>query len=69
MQKIIVTVSGGVAQGVEGVPPGVEVEIRDYDNGKVDDDALTDEDGGPYSPDLYTGGHGGSHPSRSPHSN
>jgi hypothetical protein len=30
--RIIVTVSGGNVQDVEGVPEGVEVMVRDYDN-------------------------------------
>lgn len=33
MEKVIIEVSGGVASLVSA-PDGVEVEIRDYDNGK-----------------------------------
>ncbi len=38
--RITVTVSGGNVQDVEGVPQGVEVVIRDYDN-------ATEKDGEP----------------------
>jgi hypothetical protein len=30
--RIIVTISGGNVQDVEGIPKGVEVMVRDYDN-------------------------------------
>jgi len=31
MEKIIITVSGGLVQNIDGVPLGVKVEIHDYD--------------------------------------
>ena len=44
--RIIVTVSGGVVQNVEGVPPGVVVEVRDYDvMGCDEEDLIKDENG------------------------
>ena len=43
--QVVITVSGGVAE-VEACPPGVTVELRDYDNGKefpgVGEDGVTD---------------------------
>jgi hypothetical protein len=30
-RKVVVTVSGGLIQDIEGIPPGVEIEVRDYD--------------------------------------
>jgi len=37
MNKITITVEGGCVQGVEGIPPGVVVEIHDYDFEDQDD--------------------------------
>ena len=31
MKQILVTVDGGIIQDVEGIPPGYELVIRDYD--------------------------------------
>lgn len=31
MEKIIVTVQGGLVQDVSGIPKGIEVEVRDFD--------------------------------------
>jgi hypothetical protein len=50
---LIVTVVGGVVQDVTGIPPGVTVEVRDYDNGETDALALVDAKGDRYSPDTY----------------
>jgi hypothetical protein len=36
MQTITVNVRGGVVQDVTGVPPGVAVEVRDYDTEDVE---------------------------------
>lgn len=40
---IVVTVAGGNVQGVDGIPPGAVVEIRDYDEGEGVDRSLSDE--------------------------
>lgn len=37
MNKIIITVEGGCVQGVEGIPPGVVLEIHDHDFEDKDD--------------------------------
>jgi hypothetical protein len=38
-------VSGGVVQDVEGIPPGIEVKIIDYDGDDDGDFETTDEHG------------------------
>ena len=49
MDRIIVRVEGGMVQSVEGVPPGVIVEVRDYDTDGLGDEELeTDDDGIPH---------------------
>ena len=49
MDRIIVRVEGGMVQSVEGIPPGVIVEVRDYDTDGLDDEELeTDDDGIPH---------------------
>jgi hypothetical protein len=45
MHTIIIRVSGGVVQDVEGVPPGVEVKVIDYDGDDDGDFETTDEHG------------------------
>lgn len=49
--KIIVTVEGGLVQGIEGVPAGVVVEVRDYDvDSTTQPERLcTDQDGAKYA--------------------
>jgi hypothetical protein len=36
MNTIIVHVDGGVVQDIEGIPPGIEVHVRDYDTDWAD---------------------------------
>ena len=43
-KEVVVTVSGGVVQDVE-VPPGVNVEVRDYDNAEGVDEGDLDKGG------------------------
>jgi len=53
---IVVTVQGGAAQGVENVPPGVTVEVHDYDlQGDEETGIETDADGNRYRLDTYAG--------------
>jgi hypothetical protein len=46
--EVIVTVRGGVAEIVPPIPPGVIVEIRDYDVDKTDRGLSTDFEGEKY---------------------
>ena len=41
-KRIIVSVSGGLITDVSGVPPGVVVEVRDYDVEQGDIDMLNE---------------------------
>ncbi len=41
--RVIITILGGVAQAEE-IPDGIEVEIRDYDNGEEIDTTNPDND-------------------------
>lgn len=43
MKTVVVTIDGGVIQGVE-VPPGVRVVIYDYDTEGVDQDDVEYDD-------------------------
>jgi len=47
-ERIVVVVSGGVVQDVVGVPPGVVVEVHDYDTDGSDESLGIDEEGYPY---------------------
>ena len=49
---VIVTVRGGVAD-VAFIPKGVNVLIRDYDNGRDDPEATIDNEGESYSEQTY----------------
>jgi hypothetical protein len=42
MEKIIVTVQGGLVQAIERIPAGVEIEVRDFDTdeGPEEDDRV-----------------------------
>lgn len=54
MNRIIVTVSGGVAEVVQStIPEGIEVEIRDYDQdgGTVD---VKEDDYGRYVESIWS---------------
>jgi hypothetical protein len=46
--RIVVVVSGGVVQDVLGVPPGIVVELHDYDTDGTDESLGIDEEGYPY---------------------
>jgi len=39
MNKIIITVDGGIIENIENVPEGVVVEVRDFDTEGIDDDS------------------------------
>lgn len=53
MQSITVIVKGGIVETVEGVPAGVEVRVRDYDQVQADDSAEIDENGRPYTEAVW----------------
>jgi len=54
--SIVVTVEGGVVQNVDNVPPGVTVEVHDYDlQGDEDTRVETDADGNRYRLGTYAG--------------
>jgi len=42
MNKIIITIEGGIIQDITGIPFGVEVEVVDYDI-ETDDDEISIE--------------------------
>lgn len=44
-REIIVTVDGGVVQDIQGIPPGIVVEVRDYDCEGTDETTTKDADG------------------------
>jgi hypothetical protein len=47
--KMIITVEGGLIQDIQGIPYGLEVEVRDYDIDHTENEALKeDEDGNKY---------------------
>ncbi len=52
---ITVTVDGGLIQDIDGIPPGVAVEVRDYDLEGNDTDVLADNDGNEYFRGLWGG--------------
>jgi hypothetical protein len=56
MNTIIVHVDGGVIQDIEGIPPGVEVHVRDYDTDGAEpwQQCLINEHGRPYTLAIYT---------------
>jgi len=58
VDTIVLEVEGGVVHLVKGIPPGVEVEIRDYDTegcSRAEEKALPeDEDGRKYFCTLWT---------------
>lgn len=39
--KIIITVDGGLIQDIENIPPGIQVEIHDFDTEGADDSEIT----------------------------
>ena len=55
MKKVIIYLRGGDIQGASDVPPGFEVEVRDYDTDGTDQMVKRDEDGNAYLP-LVIGG-------------
>jgi hypothetical protein len=56
---IRVTVVGGVVQQVAGVPPGVRVEVWDYDTeGAREDECEVDAEGDAFTRAIYEGGEG-----------
>jgi hypothetical protein len=56
VQRIIVTVDNDGEILVEGVPPGIEVELRDYDavQEHEDEELLIDEAGRRYVSAVFT---------------
>jgi hypothetical protein len=53
---VVVTVEGGVVQNVDNVPPGVTVEVHDYDlQGDEETGLATDADGNRYRLGTYAG--------------
>lgn len=43
--KIIITVDGGIIQEIEGIPPGIEIEVRDFDTEGSDDPRIEEFNG------------------------
>ena len=54
-KRVILYLRGGDIQGASDVPPGFEVEVRDYDTDGTDRMVKRDEDGNAYLP-LVIGG-------------
>ena len=61
---VVVTVEGGVVQGVTGVPPGIIVAVHDYDIDGDDTDLATDADGNRYRLGTYGGDDAQADPAR-----
>ncbi len=55
MKRAVVYVNGGTVEGVSEVPPGFEVEVRDYDTDGTDQNLKRDEDGDVYLPLIFGG--------------
>ena len=55
MKRVVLYLRGGDIQGASDVPPGFEVEVRDYDTDGTDQMVKRDKDGLPYLP-LVIGG-------------
>jgi hypothetical protein len=55
MTNIIIKMDGGLIQDILNIPPGIEIEVRDYYATEGDDDGriLTDEEGKRYYPTLW----------------
>ena len=54
MNKIIISMGSGVIYGVENIPAGSEVEIRDFDIEYYDEEVFPkDGDGQEYKPYLF----------------
>lgn len=54
LARIIVVLEGGLIQDMEGIPPGVEVEVRDYDvEGAIGEKLCRDADGEKYAVSLW----------------
>ena len=53
MHTIIIEVLGGLVQDVSGIPEGVEVEIRDYDDAAGDENMPADFIGTDESGDKF----------------
>lgn len=44
-EKIIITMDGGLIQEIEGIPPGITIEVRDFDTEGSEDDRIVEIDG------------------------
>ena len=51
-KPIIITVRGGMAY-VDDLPPGISLEIHDYDITDVADEDVIDPNGKPYHLEIY----------------
>ena len=56
MKKVVVYLQGGAIQGASDVPPGFEVEVRDYDIDRADPGVKHDKDEDDYYLPLVFGG-------------
>ena len=56
MKKVVIYLQGGAIQGASDVPPGLEVEVRDYDISRDDPGVKYDKDDGDYYLPLVFGG-------------
>jgi hypothetical protein len=57
VQRIIVTVEGGLVQGIQGIEPGTIVEVHDYDgdgDDPEDPDIFKDKDGDIYRRGIWS---------------
>ena len=54
--EIIISVEGGLIQSIEGIPPGVKVEVHDYDTDGSMGQHRKDKDGAIYRLSTWEGG-------------
>ena len=55
MKRVVLYLQGGAIQGASDLPPGFEVEVRDYDTDGSDRGLKRDEDGNVYLPLIFGG--------------
>ena len=55
MKRVVIYLQGGAIQGASDVPPGFEVEVRDYDTDGADRGLKRDKDGDRYLPLVFGG--------------
>ena len=54
MERIVIVMEGGVIQDIVNIPPGVEIEVRDFDiEGTIEEELEETPDGEQYVQSLW----------------